>query len=179
MKKTFDLIKKNKFQTAVLSVLVLLVLIAGVDVYARVAGKISSPIGTWPTDDKGYIGYPTDATLNPATPIAGDDSVYSMLGKIYSKAGAGSNVPAGTWNVCGYCYETNSWGAWGGASSIGCCGSSRQWGNGVCSASAGSFMAKTGEGGTTIGYYWLNLYSGPIQVPYTYPTFAYYICYKK
>lgn len=141
-------------------VLILLVVGMGFSVYTalgRTAGKISDPIGSWPSGgDLGYIGEPMDARLADSD-LAGDESVYNLLGKIHEKAG-GDGGGGGT---CGTCQEYVRYfprplpGLLWRASATGCCETQKMsvgygtlaagYYNEYCKAPDGGDMTLTGE----------------------------------
>lgn len=102
-----------------LMILISLVLVVGMgfsiySVLARTAGQISDPVGNWPSGgDLGYIGEPMDARLADSD-LAGDESVYNLLGKIHEKAGGGVVTPPSP-SICGTCSEwmNMAWGCYG------------------------------------------------------------------
>ena len=194
MRQFLKFIRQNKFQAAVLSVLVILIIVIGFDVYARTAGKISDPFGGWPTDAKGYVGHPTDATMDTTVPIAGDDTIYSMLGKIYSKPGGSTTVTAPS--ACGTCtekrgYSVYQWMVYYGSyryhSSTGCCKKAWTTWNSitnaywVCGAPNNGTMISSGADASVInsGQQCQDPFAGGVMpCPAVISYSRYYICYR-
>lgn len=151
MKKENKLKKWIEINFKFLTIFLLLVGV-GFSIYstfARTAGKISDPIGNWPTDDKGYIGHPSDAKME-SSDLSGDESVYNLLGKVYEKAGGGETSSCGTCTekyIATYGYVATT--------VTGCCTTKTIYSTSayqVCAAPSGGALITSGSDIYTISY---------------------------
>lgn len=159
-KKIIKLLSNNKYGIMI----VLLLLSVGFSAYTalgRTAGQISDPVGSWPSDDKGYIGYPTDLTVGDSASLLGNETIYNAIGKIWNKVNnSGSGRP------CGDCVVHGN-----GATATGCCGTYYSY---ICVAPSNGTMFRVGG---SFGYGVNNYYAGTTMINYQERT-TYYMCYE-